>query len=59
MKIQVKITHPFGQERINPKCENASYFCKLLNQKSLTRNNIDYIKALGFEVEVVQEVVSL
>ena len=59
MKIQVKISKPFGQKRINPVCEKASYFCKLLNQKSLTPSNIDYIRALGFEVEVVQEVVSL
>ena len=59
MKIQVKITKPFGQERINPVCEIAETFCRMLNQKSLTRQNIQYIKVLGYEVEVVQEVTSL
>ena len=57
--IKVRVTNSFGNERIYPACENAELFCAIAGAKTLTRANIDHIKALGFDVEVVPEVTSL
>lgn len=57
--IKVKITSQFGNERIFPVCEKADLFASIAGTKTLTRSNIAYIKALGFDVDVVPEVASL
>lgn len=57
--ILVRISFQYGHERIWPVCEKAALFCKIARAKSLTRADIDHIKALGFDVEVVPEVTSL
>ena len=57
--IKVRITSSYGKELIYPMCEKAELFCAIARAKSLTRNDIDRIKALGFDVEVVPEVTSL
>lgn len=57
--IKVRIVSQFGQERIFPVCEKAELFCKIAGAKTLTRDNIGHIKALGYSVEVVPEVTSL
>ena len=59
MKIQVTIKNVFGNETIYPICETAKLFARLARQKSLTMREIETIKELGYEVEVVQEVKSL
>lgn len=57
--IKVRIVSQFGNERIFPVCEKAELFCKIAGAKTLTRANIEHIKALGFDVEVVPEVTRL
>jgi hypothetical protein len=57
--IKVYIKTQYGTERIFPVCSKAEMFCKIAKAKSLTRGDIDNIKALGFDVEVVPEVTSL
>ena len=59
MKIQVRIRSAFGKEFIDPVDENAKLLCKIAVCKTLTREQIDGIKKLGFEVENVPEVVIL
>jgi hypothetical protein len=50
--IQVSAVQKF-QTRYYPECPQARLFCALLHQESLTRRNIETIKALGFTVEAV------
>jgi hypothetical protein len=57
--IKVRIASSYGKELIYPVCEKAELFAKIARAKSLTRNDIDHIKALGFDVEVVPEVTFL
>lgn len=57
--IKVRITVKYGRERIYPVCQKAELFCKIAGASTLTRANIDSIKALGFDVDVVPEVTSL
>lgn len=57
--IEVRITTKYGKELIYPASDKAELFAMIAGAKTLTRANIDHIKALGFAVEVVQEVASL
>lgn len=57
--ITVSIKHPFGQERIYPVCPTARAFCELTGTKTLSRQNIKSIKALGYAVIVEQKPVKL
>lgn len=59
MSIQVKIKTVYGSEVIYPVCSSAKIFAKMLGQTSLTRSNIQSIKALGYTVEVVADQVAL
>lgn len=57
--LTVRVRTVYGNVTIYPESENARIFCKLLGQKSLTVQDIEHIKALGFTVQVTQEVVKL
>jgi len=53
MTIQVSVRLVFGNEKIYPVCEKARMFAKLVKQKTLTREDIQKIKMLGFQIEVI------
>jgi hypothetical protein len=53
LKVLVSIQKPYGAETIYPENETARFFCALLKQKTLTREDIEGIRALGFSIEVV------
>jgi hypothetical protein len=55
----VKVTTKYGKELIYPASESAELFAKIAGAKTLTRANIESIKQLGFEIEVVHEITSL
>jgi hypothetical protein len=59
MKIQVTLKQVYGVERFYPHCDKAKIFCKLVKQGTLTRQDLQHIKQLGVEVEVVQPEVKL
>lgn len=55
--VKVSVSYKY-QQRFYPACEKAEMFCKLTGRgatpaKTLTREHIDIIKALGFNVETV------
>ena len=54
MSITVAIKTVYGKEVIKPADQAAEIFCKLLKQSSLTHADIQYIKALGYTVNVQQ-----
>lgn len=51
--IQVEIKSVYGVEKIYPVSEEAKVFAKLLGQQTLTVEDIQNIKLLGYMVEVV------
>lgn len=53
MSIQVKLAQQYGQEVIQPVCEKAKLFAAMVGTKTLTRPTIDYVKKLGYRVEVI------
>lgn len=52
--ITVRIIHQYGNERIQPICEKAHYFCDIARARTLTRADIEKIRLLGFSVKVEQ-----
>lgn len=54
MSIQVILKTVYGNETIYPVCEKAHAFARLAGQKTLTMREVNIIKGLGYEVQVVQ-----
>lgn len=46
----------YGRETIKPACDLSRGFAVLLKQKTLTHEDVERIKALGFEVRVKESV---
>ena len=59
MEIKVRIVSQYGNDRIFPVCEKAKKFCSIAKTSTLTDEAIKDIKALGYKVEVVQDVKTL
>jgi hypothetical protein len=59
MKIQVTIKNIYDNQLIYPVCEKAKYFTELTKTKTLNQNDIDTIKKLGFEIELIQNNINL
>jgi hypothetical protein len=53
--IKVKIKQVYGIERIYPACEVASKLNSLTPSKTFSRRDIDIIKSLGYQIQVVTE----
>ena len=52
-KIKVQLRNVYGNELIYPMCDDAKRFTRLTQTKTLHRDDIATIKALGFTVETV------
>lgn len=50
MKIAVKIKNVYGNPTVYPVCDNAKLFAKIANTKTLTRDTLEQIKKLGYEI---------
>lgn len=50
--IIVKLGNQYGQQVVIPVCETAQKFADLVGTKTLTRQAIEKIKALGYSVQV-------
>lgn len=48
--ITVSIKSVYGNRLIYPACEKAKLFALFTGKKTLNENDIDIIKALGFEI---------
>lgn len=52
MELIVEIDRSFGRETIRPACPVSEKFCRLLKQRTLTREDVELIKQLGYTVKV-------
>ena len=55
MTVQVKIKNVYGCERIYPVNQKAIMLTSLTRKKTLDRDEIETIKKLGYQVEVVAD----
>lgn len=51
--LKVSLSNPYGVETIRPECAWSRMFADLLRQKTLTRENVELLKKLGYEFEIV------
>ena len=59
MQINVRIISQYGQQRVFPACPTADLFCSIAGSKTLTDSAVRDIKALGYIVNVVQDLKTL
>jgi len=52
MIIAVEIKTVYGNEAIYPVCNRSKLFAEIAGTKTLTRDVINKIKALGYEIQV-------
>lgn len=52
MQITVQIRNVYGTRLIYPVCDTAKLLAKLAGRKTLSQENIQTIKALGYVVRV-------
>ncbi len=53
-KITIQIKSNYGQEAIYPVCDDAVTFTRLTGKKTLSRGDLTFIRALGYDVAVQQ-----
>lgn len=53
MNIKVRIKNIYGNDLIYPVCDKAKYFAAIAKKKTFSKDDIQNIKKLGFEVNVV------
>lgn len=59
MKITVLIKSIYGIETVYPACDTSRLLARLANTKTITRQALETIKALGYQIEVKQPEVQL
>ena len=57
--IHVAIKSIYGKNTIYPACDSSTTFCEMLGQKTLTTENIKYIKELGYDINQTHEDIAL
>ena len=55
MNIQVSIKQVYGVERIYPINDKAVFLTQLTNKKTLDSKDIELIKKLGYQIEVINK----
>ncbi len=59
MVIYVQPRTVYGEQKIYPACAKSEAFAAIANTATLTERTIKHIKALGYTIEVVHQVVTL
>lgn len=57
--ILVEVRDQYGAQTIRPVCPTAQLFARIAGTKTLTRDTIQAVKALGYRVEVKQQPVTI
>ena len=50
-ELLVTVKHVYGVQQLYPANEQARLVCKLLGQKTLTRENCAILKQMGFDLQ--------
>lgn len=59
MTLTVSVSHAYGREIFVPECPKSREVASLLNQKTLTRENVEKLKGLGYHFKLKTEKVVL
>lgn len=53
MKIQIEMKEVYGETKVYPVCPKAKLFAKIAGTKTLTRETLENIERLGYQLELV------
>lgn len=54
MELTVKIKQVYGQDLIYPACNVSQAICRVAGRKTLSHNDIELLKGVGFTFKVEQ-----
>ena len=54
MELQVTIKNHYGKDFIYPHCKQSEVFAILTGKKTLTENDIHWIKTLGYTFKIIE-----
>ena len=57
MELLVSTETSYGTRRVYPECEKSRLFASIASTHTLTEEDIEYIKRLGYTFTVKQEVI--
>lgn len=57
--IKIKIKNVYGNDLIYPDCAVSKAFTELTKTKTFSKEHLKTIKALGYEIKVSQQTISL
>ena len=57
MKLTIKKKNVYGEYKYYPVCEDSQIFARIAGTKTLTRETINHIRRLGYELELEQQVI--
>ena len=57
MKLTIKKKNVYGEHKYYPVCADSQIFAKIAGTKTLTRETINHIRRLGYELELEQQVI--
>lgn len=49
MQIKIEVKNVYGEQRFYPRCTTGELFAQIAGTKTLTPENCELIKALGYE----------
>lgn len=55
MEIIIRLKNNYGQQVAYPACNKSKLFAQLADTKTLTKQTINIVKALGYEVRIEQQ----
>jgi len=55
MKIEIRIANNYGIETAYPVCDKAVLFSRIAGTKTLTRDTLRHIDALGYQIEIAEQ----
>lgn len=56
MKITIEIKSAYGRNLAYPACDKSRVFADMIGSKTLTREALGHIEALGYQIETVSKV---
>ena len=54
MKITIRADKNYGVETFYPACDQSKIFARIAGTKTLTRNTLRDVAALGYQIEIEQ-----
>ncbi len=55
MQIKIRIANNYGIETAYPVCDKAILFARIAGTKTLTRDTLKHVEALGYQITIAEQ----